>query len=231
LEAARRKVDRLQNQIGQQASRIARLEATVSDLVAAGRPVAHAGIPSSATLPVLDLDPPSAHGTRTWHEVGVSTASPVSQRSNVQDLGQRLLRQRDAQPTVDFGTPMSMLRHNVSDLSMEIEALDPITCGVLTMEQAQETFDTFFQHCHRWAPVLCPRTQTSAATIREACPALFISVCCVGYRFTSPSVPETHRRYMTLISLLDHSLSRLLLRPNMADVSLDHIRAILLYIQ
>lgn len=123
------------------------------------------------------------------------------------------------------------LRHDMIDLSMENEALDPITCGVMTMEEAQNTFNTFFKHCHRWAPVLCPRTQTSAAAVRQACPTLFISVCCVGYRFTSPVTSEAHRRYMALISLLDHSLSRLLLRPNMGDVTLDHIRAILLYIQ
>ncbi|KAH7304189.1 hypothetical protein B0I35DRAFT_401521 [Stachybotrys elegans] len=177
-------------------------------------------------------------GTRRGRdEVGVAETSPVSKRSRThqpqvyasQDHSPG--RRSDAQAAVDFGTPLSMLRHDVGDLSKEIEALDPIICGVMTMEQAQEAFDTFFHHCHRWAPVLCPRTQTSAATIRRACPALFISVCCVGYRFTSTAIPEAHRRYMALISLLDHSLSRLLLRPNMADVTLDHIRAILLYIQ
>ncbi|PQE14239.1 C6 finger domain protein [Rutstroemia sp. NJR-2017a BVV2] len=40
-----------------------------------------------------------------------------------------------------------------------------------------------------------------------------------------------HECYPKLVSLLDTSMSRLLLQPNLSDVKLDHIRCLLLYIQ
>ncbi|KAJ0316414.1 hypothetical protein COL5a_011613 [Colletotrichum fioriniae] len=245
-----RKLDRMQKQINEQNDRINQLETTVSTLSTATTIVAQAGKTPGSCTSGTDVTnphwPPSMSGTRRWHdEVNELAISPISKRAKIrkdgayasgpamfQDAGPG--RRSDAQGVVDFGTPMSMLRHlrhDNSDMSMENEALDPIMCGVMTTEQAQESFDTFFNHCHRWAPVLCPQTQTSAAAIRRACPTLFISVCCIGYRFTNTSTPDAQRRYMALVSLLDHSLSRLLLRPNLADVNLDHIRAILLYIQ
>ncbi|KAK1845702.1 C6 transcription factor [Colletotrichum chrysophilum] len=244
-----RKVDRLQKQVNEQASRISQLEATVSNLSAAVAVVSRVNrTPDSGLdgLHVANPPGPSPQGTKRWHDrASVTATSPLSKRAKIRNdeifaSGPALFqnpspgRRSDAHGSVDFSTPMSMLRHlrhDIHDMSVENEALDPIICGVMTMEQAQETFDTFFDHCHKWAPVLCPQTQTSAAIIRQSCPALFISVCCIGYRFTSTSTTETQRRYMALISLLDHSLSRLLLKPNLADVNLDHIRAILLYIQ
>ncbi|KAF5511275.1 Transcriptional activator of proteases prtT [Colletotrichum siamense] len=244
-----RKVDRLQKQVNEQASRISQLEATVSNLSAAVAVVSRVNrTPDSGLdgLHVANPPGPSPQGTKRWHDrASVTATSPLSKRAKIRNdeifaSGPALFqnpspgRRSNAHGPVDFSTPMSMLRHlrhDIHDMSVENEALDPIICGVMTMEQAQETFDTFFDHCHKWAPVLCAQTQTSAAIIRQSCPALFISVCCIGYRFTSTSTTETQRRYMALISLLDHSLSRLLLKPNLADVNLDHIRAILLYIQ
>ncbi|KAH0420668.1 hypothetical protein CcaCcLH18_13879 [Colletotrichum camelliae] len=226
-----RKVDRLQKQINEQANRISQLEATVSDLSAAaalGSQVNRTPDSGVNGLHIANPPAPSMRGTRRWHEEASGSAtSPVSKRAKIRNdeiyangpaifQDPSLGRRSDAHSAVDFGTPMSMLRHlrhDIHDVSVENEALDPIMCGVMTMEQAQETFDTFFNHCHRWAPVLCSQTQTSAATIRRT------------------ATPEAQRRYMALISLLDHSLSRLLLKPNLADVNLDHIRAILLYIQ
>ncbi|KAK1463839.1 hypothetical protein CMEL01_12600 [Colletotrichum melonis] len=245
-----RKLDRMQKQINEQNDRINQLETTVRNLSTATTIVAQGGKTPGSCTSGTDITNPHLPQTmigtrRSYDEVNELAIHSNSKRARIrkdgvfasgaamfQDAGPG--RRSDAQGVVDFGTPMSMLRHlrqDISDMRMENEALDPIMCGVMTVEQAQESFDTFFKQCHRWAPVLCPQTQTSAAGIRRACPTLFISVCCIGYRFASTSAPEAHRRYMALVSLLDHSLSRLLLRPNLADVNLDHIRAILLYIQ
>ncbi|KAL2879199.1 hypothetical protein SGCOL_005322 [Colletotrichum sp. CLE4] len=245
-----RKLDRMQKQINEQNDRINQLETTVRNLSTTTTIVAQGGKTPGSCTSGTDITnphlPQTMIGTRRSNdEVNELAIPPLSKRARIrkdgvfasgpamfQDVGPG--RRSDAQGVVDFGTPMSMLRHlrhDNSDMSMENEALDPTMCGVMSTDQAQESFDTFFNHCHRWAPLLCPQTQTSAAAIRRACPTLFISVCCIGYRFTNTSTPDAQRRYMALVSLLDHSLSRLLLRPNLADVNLDHIRAILLYIQ
>lgn len=40
-----------------------------------------------------------------------------------------------------------------------------------------------------------------------------------------------HGNYRAIVALLDSSLARLLLQPILSDVTLDHIRSLLLYIQ
>ncbi|KAE9401595.1 hypothetical protein BT96DRAFT_974697 [Gymnopus androsaceus JB14] len=41
--------------------------------------------------------------------------------------------------------------------------LDPVTRGVLSMDEGQALFDIFFAHCHSLAPVLCTRIQSDAS--------------------------------------------------------------------
>ncbi|TVY35694.1 putative transcriptional regulatory protein [Lachnellula subtilissima] len=159
---------------------------------------------------------------------------------------------------VDLDTPMSTLR-NIASLSKEnvsasrsmtydpifpmigrqerrASVFDPVTQGIFTMEEAQQSFDIFFEHCHPMAPFLCIQSQRSAALVREASPVLFLSVCAVGARFWQTANRRTnyqglHENYRAIVALLDSSLSRLLLQPILSDVTLDHIRSLLLYIQ
>ncbi|TVY89300.1 hypothetical protein LAWI1_G001076, partial [Lachnellula willkommii] len=159
---------------------------------------------------------------------------------------------------VDLDTPMSTLR-NIASLSKDnvlasrnmtydpifpiigrqerrASVSNPVTQGILTIEDAQQSFDIFFEHCHPMAPFLCIQSQRSAAPIREASPVLFLSVCAVGARFWQTANRRTnyqglHENYRAIVALLDSSLSRLLLQPILSDVTLDHIRSLLLYIQ
>ncbi|TVY41295.1 hypothetical protein LOCC1_G004267, partial [Lachnellula occidentalis] len=159
---------------------------------------------------------------------------------------------------VDLDTPMSTLR-NIASLSNDnvsasrnmaydpifpmigrqerrASVFDPVTQGILTMEEAQQAFDIFFENCHPMAPFLCIQSQRSAALVREASPVLFLSVCAVGARFWQTANSRTnyqglHENYRAIVALLDSSLSRLLLQPSLSDVTLDHIRSLLLYIQ
>lgn len=94
----------------------------------------------------------------------------------------------------------------------------------------------YFSHCHPMAPFMCIQTQRSAAFVRQSNLALFISVCAVGARFWSLESSQSPRdgsstQYRALIETLDATISRLLLQPKLADVNLDHIRCLLLYIQ
>lgn len=134
---------------------------------------------------------------------------------------------------VHLDTPMSTLRHlqqygYATDQSKTVE--DPVSCGLITMAEAQEAFDLFFALCHKWAPVLCPRTQKSAASVRLACPTLFTSICAVAFRFMGP-FPSAGLQHREIVKILDVSLSRLLLKPDSSDVHLGHIQALLLYVQ
>ncbi|CZR61477.1 uncharacterized protein PAC_11373 [Phialocephala subalpina] len=158
---------------------------------------------------------------------------------------------------VDLDTPMSTLRNlkTLSKESTEARSMtydpilpvlsrkdiqtfeqDPIVQGIMTLEEAQQAFDIFFTHCHLHAPFLCVQTQRSASSVRHTSPTLFLSVCTVGARFWQAANSQMnyqglHHAYQDLVSLLDQSVSRLLLQPTLSDVNLDHIRALLLYIQ
>lgn len=160
--------------------------------------------------------------------------------------------------SVDLDTPMSTLRNLVS-LTKEKESppqdnlynsapapltreervnfeQDPVAQGILTMEEAQHTFDIFFEHCHSMAPFMCTRKQRSAMSVRQSSPTLFLSVCTVGARFWRSGNSQLnsqglHENYQLLVSLLDVAIARLLLQPKISDVNLDHIRCLLLYIQ
>lgn len=158
---------------------------------------------------------------------------------------------------VDLDTPMSTLRNlkTLSKESTEARSMtydpilpvlsrkdirtseqDPIVQGIMTLEEAQQAFDIFFAHCHPHAPFLCVQTQRSASSVRQTSPTLFLSVCTVGARFWQAANSQMnfqglHHAYKHLVSLLDQSVSRLLLQPTLSDVNLDHIRTLLLYIQ
>ncbi|EEA19474.1 conserved hypothetical protein [Talaromyces marneffei ATCC 18224] len=134
---------------------------------------------------------------------------------------------------VHLDTPMSTLRHlqqydYTPDQTKTVD--DPVSCGLITMSEAQEAFDLFFASCHNWAPVLCPQTQKSAASVRLACPTLFTSICAVAFRFMDP-FPSAGLQHREIVKILDVSLGRLLLKPDLSDVHLGHIQAILLYVQ
>lgn len=134
---------------------------------------------------------------------------------------------------VHLDTPMSTLRHlqQYGYTTYQTKAVeDPVSCGLITMSEAQEAFDLFFASCHKWAPVLCPRTQKSAASVRTACPTLFTSICAVSSRFMDP-FPSAGLQHREIVKILDVSLSRLLLKPDSSDVHLGHIQALLLYVQ
>ncbi|QKX52949.1 uncharacterized protein TRUGW13939_00020 [Talaromyces rugulosus] len=138
---------------------------------------------------------------------------------------------RVALRTVNLDAPITTLRHlhpygTNSDIGNSM--VDPVSCGFIHMGEAQEACDVFFANCHRWGPVLCPRSQRSAEVVRKENPVLFTSICAVGFRFMGEPRRDVYKH---IVALLDAMLSRLLLQPTSADVKLDHIKALLLYIQ
>ncbi|KAH8698691.1 hypothetical protein BGW36DRAFT_149806 [Talaromyces proteolyticus] len=114
---------------------------------------------------------------------------------------------------------------------------DPVSRGVLTIHEAQRAISIFFDNCHLMAPVLNESLRASWHGLRLSAPMLFLAIISVGTRFWNAGYEEyraghsVHPRFSELTSLLDQAVSRLLLRPNPSDVTLNSIRMLLLYAQ
>ncbi|EED13760.1 C6 finger domain protein, putative [Talaromyces stipitatus ATCC 10500] len=191
----------------------------LSDRAAESNPDANAKTP----------DAPEVHDVVA--HTGYDVYSPVATTTtHNQPLPSRHHAALDA---VHLDTPMSTLRHlqQYNYSADQTKAMDdPVSSGLITLTEAQEAFDLYFSSCHKWAPVLCPRTQKSAASVRLACPTLFTSICAVAFRFMGP-FPSAGPQHREIVKILDVSLSRLLLKPGTSDVHLGHIQALLLYVQ
>ena len=81
------------------------------------------------------------------------------------------------------------------------------------------------------------QSRSRCLELRHTCPVLFLVICTIACRFWptrsrgSRHTRTLHPRYAMLTALLDIAISRLLLNPSPADVTLDSIRALLLYAQ
>ncbi|OJJ46431.1 hypothetical protein ASPZODRAFT_1961848 [Penicilliopsis zonata CBS 506.65] len=120
---------------------------------------------------------------------------------------------------IDLGPPMATLR-SLGAVTKDDSAtgFDPVSRGILQLDEAEKGVHRFFTYCHAWAPFISVQ---SCAELRQT-PVLFLGICTVGMRFEGNN---------SLTSLLDQAVSRLLLRPSLTDVTLDSIRVLLLYAQ
>ncbi|KIW16284.1 hypothetical protein PV08_06335 [Exophiala spinifera] len=159
---------------------------------------------------------------------------------------------------VDLGPPISTLRslgamhgypraHELdSDVATTARSrestaqygpFDPISNGILTMNEASRAIDVFFQHCHPMAPVLSESLRSQAASLRTGRSMLFLTLCSIGTRFWRPTDmaahkwPTWHPKCSELAVLLDKAVSQLLLRPTPNDVHADSVVVLLLYAQ
>lgn len=248
-------LERLQKRVAEQDDRLQRLERITSHLDGASAAATPAkerhhraapgpegegfGVRRESTYRLPDhLARPNAKSTNSpevHSVVSHSGYNVYSPRATTTVTHNRPLQSHPhgALDAVHLDTPMSTLRHlqqydHTSDQTKTVE--DPVSCGLITMSEAQAAFDLFFASCHKWAPVLCPRTQKSAASVRTACPTLFTSICAVAFRFMDP-FPSAGLQHREIVKILDVSLSRLLLKPDSSDVHLGHIQALLLYVQ
>ncbi|KUJ19134.1 uncharacterized protein LY89DRAFT_683068 [Mollisia scopiformis] len=174
--------------------------------------------------------PPPTDSGFTMDAVDLDT--PMSTLRNLKTLSKERTEESAAARSMTYDPILPVLsRKDIQSFEQ-----DPIVQGIMTLEEAQQAFDIFFTHCHPHAPFLCIQTQRSASYVRQTSPTLFLSVCTIGARFWQAANSQMnyeglHSGYQNLVSLLDTSISRLLLQPTLSDVNLDHIRSLLLYIQ
>ncbi|KAG7799648.1 hypothetical protein KL944_004246 [Ogataea haglerorum] len=84
---------------------------------------------------------------------------------------------------------------------------DPVSLGILSLQDAQQLVDLYFEQMHSMAPLLTKSIHSNAAELRERSTLLFLTVCCVGAR----SLFQQGQNIHDLAALLDFSLSRVVL--------------------
>jgi hypothetical protein len=80
---------------------------------------------------------------------------------------------------------------------------------------------------YSWSQILANSRQVKQPLLHQSCK----SKANLRLSISEATTRTLHECYPKLVSLLDTSMSRLLLQPNLSDVKLDHIRCLLLYIQ
>ncbi|KZF19673.1 hypothetical protein L228DRAFT_285614 [Xylona heveae TC161] len=177
---------------------------------------------------VLTCETPASH-TSTFSMDGIGLGPPIATLRSLGALSKDEGRLSSHSPELKSkGTPNVLNRYT---------ACDPVARGVLSVHDAQRAIHIFFEHCHPLAPVLNERLRHSWLDLRFSSPTLFLAICSIGARFwdTGHQLPRpmqaVHPRFSDLTALLDMAVSRLLLRPTPADVTLDSIRVLLLYAQ
>ncbi|KAL5396094.1 hypothetical protein PMIN02_003456 [Paraphaeosphaeria minitans] len=157
---------------------------------------------------------------------------------------------------LELGAPIATLRslgalgdgrdlaHESARMNTYRPLSDLIQNGTLTETEASRALNIYFDQCHPWAPVLSQKTRDMGLRLTEIAPTLFLAIVAIGARFwhdgnenndtihpRSINPLDLHPRYTEIVFHLDSSISRLLLRPNAADASLNNIQSLLLYLQ
>ncbi|ODN78876.1 hypothetical protein L202_04412 [Cryptococcus amylolentus CBS 6039] len=151
----------------------------------------------------------------------------------------------DGQPavsmsTIKLGAPIATLRSlGALPANGSESMLDPIAQSVLSVLDAQRAIKIFFDHCHSFGPVLDKVSVNDGMRLRHQNPPLFLTICTIGARYWDSGISQDqgplrerglHPSFLELTTLLDITI-QLILRPMPSDVTLDSIRALLLYAQ
>ncbi|AEO62177.1 uncharacterized protein THITE_2106054 [Thermothielavioides terrestris NRRL 8126] len=94
--------------------------------------------------------------------------------------------------TSETGTTGSRKRsraHFQASTPLTYSNLDPISTGLITLEDAESYFSTFFSGCDRYVPVFCPLSD-SFESVRSRSSVLLSAICSVGCRILTGS--ESH---------------------------------------
>ncbi|ODO06649.1 hypothetical protein I350_04007 [Cryptococcus amylolentus CBS 6273] len=135
--------------------------------------------------------------------------------------------------TIKLGAPIATLRSlGALPANGSESMLDPIAQSVLSVLDAQRAIKIFFDHCHSFGPVLDKVSVNDGMRLRHQNPPLFLTICTIGARYWDSPLRERglHPSFLELTTLLDITI-QLILRPMPSDVTLDSIRALLLYAQ
>ncbi|KAH8682142.1 hypothetical protein BX600DRAFT_447839 [Xylariales sp. PMI_506] len=133
---------------------------------------------------------------------------------------------------LDLASPIATLR-SLGALEGDVEGTfspyDPVACGVIAIQEAQELFNIYFDHCHPWAPILNENLRSICMSLRKSSPVLFLCIVSIGARFWHGN--SLHPKYFDIVALLDKAISQLAMFPSSSDANLNSVRALMLYLQ
>jgi hypothetical protein len=174
----------------------------------------------------LDASGPSGTDPSTFSIDAVDVGPPIATLQTLKAMpSSKLMNLRTQPPNDEAGSSLSV--HN---------AFDPIARGIFSEEEASKALNIYFDNCHPSAPFLETRLRHDIPELQSHRSILLLAVCSVGARYwpsdvDGASIYGPHPMLDELTALLDKAISRLLLRPTAADVSLDTVRVLLLYVQ
>lgn len=129
------------------------------------------------------------------------------------------------------GAPGSKDNRDKKQPAYEPDVPDAISRGFVTVEEAQQLFDFFFQRCAQWTPPLEPLNDRNMYHVRRRSTFLFHSILAVASYFCYvPQGENGLRKYYAIVTTLVESLAPIVVCPNPAELTVDLLVGLLICI-
>lgn len=113
----------------------------------------------------------------------------------------------------------------------EPDVPDAISRGFVTVEEAQQLFDFYFQRCAHWTPPLEFHNDRNMYHVRRRSTFLFHSILAVSSYFCYvPQGENGLRKYYAIVTTLVESLAPIVVCPNPAELTVDLLMGLLICI-
>lgn len=113
----------------------------------------------------------------------------------------------------------------------EPDVPDAISRGFVTVEEAQQLFDFYFQRCAQWTPPLEFHNDRNMYHVRRRSTFLFHSILAVASYFCYvPQGENGLRKYYAIVTTLVESLAPIVVCPNPAELTVDLLMGLLICI-
>jgi hypothetical protein len=115
--------------------------------------------------------------------------------------------------------------------SYEPDVPDAISRGFVTVEEAQQLFDFYFQRCAQWTPPLESHNDRNMYHVRRRSTFLFHSILAVASYFCYiPQGENGLRKYYAIVTTLVESLAPIVVCPNPSELTVDLLMGLLICI-
>jgi hypothetical protein len=186
---------------------------------------------STVSSAIKDLDQllSAAGGKPRGSKTASGSASPQSLFSSNPTGSDKGLSPAGANP-YNGGVPQSVRGDN-DKRPYEPDVPDAISRGFVTVEEAQQLFDFYFQRCAQWTPPLEFHNDRNMYHVRRRSTFLFHSILSVASYFCYvPQGENGLRKYYAIVTTLVESLAPIVVCPNPAELTVDLLMGLLICI-
>lgn len=187
---------------------------------------------STVSNAIKDLDQMLSHAGSKAHVAKTSgSVSPNSQFS-----GHGMGSDKGSSPKTSgsvFSTSGAQGSRDQRDkkANYEPDVPDAISRGFVTVEEAQQLFDFYFQRCAQWTPPLEAHNDRNMYHVRRRSTFLFHSILAVASYFCYvPQGENGLRKYYAIVTTLVESLAPIVVCPNPAELTVDLLIGLLICI-